>query len=177
MSDNTYPWRYPMIDGGIFTLKTAEQLLSKLRRDLERVRAAPGNADEWFNFIVTADHLPEWEFAADEGKAKALRQGQALLRVCHHLAVNAKHFKTRKPNPGISTAASSSFLINFGDRRAPSRRSPPAHEGEEFFLLLSGEDAKDLGGEISALDLALLLVEFWRGRIERSTPPPRPQPG
>jgi hypothetical protein len=50
-----------MIDSGIFELKTPQQLFEKLVRDFGRLRNAPTDSDGWFNFIVTADHLPEWE--------------------------------------------------------------------------------------------------------------------
>ena len=84
-----------MIDSGIFKMKTAAELLRKLLRDYEHLKANPVDSDGWFNFVVTADHLPEWEAAGDEAAAARLRDREPILRICNHLSRNAKHFRAK----------------------------------------------------------------------------------
>lgn len=162
------------IDSGIFQMKTAGQLLDKLIADYRRVGESPGDSAAWFNFIVTADHLPEWELAGDEAAAKRFREQHSLLRVCHHLCINAKHFKARpkKPKPGHlpfdPVASTHTATIVCSDGGPPPRA--PAREGEEFFLELSPQEAQELGTpELSALALAGKLVDFWQARQGRRT--------
>ena len=61
---------------GIFDLKTPKDLLEKLGRDLERLRAAPNDTDHAFNFFVTAEHMPDWLHPGNKGKRDRERKRQ-----------------------------------------------------------------------------------------------------
>jgi len=156
-----------MIDSGVFQMKTARQLFGKLLSDYKRLQGAPANSELWFNFLVTADHLPEWQLGGDEDAARELRKKHALLRVCHYLAVNAKHFKAREPKPKAGlvelypVARTTEVYI---DRLNGPDPSPQRAQAQlEFYLELSMLEATELGvTELSALDLAGRLVDFWR---------------
>jgi len=176
-----------MIDSGVFELKTAAQLLAKLMRDLDHLRKAPTDSDGWFNFLVTADHLVEWYCAenlpawdprANDEAAKRMREGEPLLRVCHHLSINAKHFKAKQPKqkpneppnepPVAATNVAYVFRLNSdgNDPAVPAPRDP------RFFLELSGREATEMQrDELSALDLAGMLVRYWREKLDPTTPP------
>jgi hypothetical protein len=149
------------LDGGIFTLKTVQQLFVKLLRDYDGVKAAPADSERWFNFIVTADHMPEWESAADEDRAKRLRTDHALLRVCHDLSINAKHFQARKPKAVARTHEAYVYRFNAD---IPSEQPMP--QRLEFYVELGASEVTEMGvEELSALELAGRLVKFWRDRL------------
>ncbi len=159
-----------MIDSGVFQMKTVGQLFEKLRRDLAHVKAHPDDSAGWFNFFVTADHLPEWELG-NEDDAKDFIAQYALLRICRHLSNNAKHFRARQKklkdgtlvlSPVASTHEATTAQMHFG----PGPTAPPQPR-PEFFLQLSDDEGRQIGkGELSALDLAEMLVAFWSKRLQ-----------
>ena len=175
-----------MIDTGIFELKTPAQLFLKLLLDYEHLKNRPDDSYGWFNFVVTADHLPEWESDADEKAANELRMQEPLLLICNHLARNAKHFKAkdlRKVGRSVvvnaithTTDMRVQTLNGGGDRvrdsysTPPSAHSAPGHVVLGFELELSEKEARELGmPRIAALDFAALVVEFWRRRLNLPT--------
>lgn len=159
-----------MIDSGIFQMKTAAQLLAKLLKDYQRVQQNPTDSGLWFNLIVTADHLPEWVCEANESKARAMRDSHSLLRVCHHLSRNAKHFKARelRPNAGVVrlSPVSATNESRVDPLYATNVSTPRISAPLEFYLELSPTEASELGKtEMSALEFARLLVEFWETHV------------
>jgi hypothetical protein len=163
-----------MIDKGIFTLKTPAELFQKLLRDHQHLKNEPLDSYGWFNFVVTADHLPEWELKADEEAANKLRKSEPLLRICNHLSRNAKHFEARQRIPINAVAQTTEVTIaRFLADPAPglpsvnaSPRSTRPPVPQEFMLTLSPREAKELGTtELSALEFAARVVEFWRRRL------------
>jgi hypothetical protein len=163
-----------MIESGIFTLKTPQQLFGKMLEDHKRVQCAPRDSSAWFNFFVTADHLPEWLTNGDEDVARKLREQNALLRVCHYLAINAKHFKARelKPKAGqirVSPIARTHEAHTAQLNKSELRREPISTD-PEFYLELSKQEAAELHvADLSALELANRLVEFWKERLSQTT--------
>jgi hypothetical protein len=155
----------------IFQMKTGQQLFKKLLKDHQRLQQSPTDSELWFNFIVTADHLPEWHLDADEDKAKALRNSCSLLRICHHLSRNAKHFIARHPKPKdgmVTLSPVSSTTESRVDQVCLTDCSKPRRTAgsPEFYLELSPAEVAELGTkEISGLDFAALLVGYWRARI------------
>lgn len=157
-----------MIDNGIFTLKTPVQLFAKLCKDYERVKANPTDANSWFNFVVTANHLPEWESEADTVSAGKLREREPILRICDHLARNAKHFtardRKRKGTISINAVAGTNEAQTVRWDEQPGATSDPVLS--EFILTLSPREARELGKtDIPALELAKRVVDFWRSRL------------
>jgi hypothetical protein len=169
-----------MIDSGIFTLKTPEQLFKKLVRDHTYLVSSPLDTDAWFNFVVTADHLPEWESGGDALAAHRLRDQEPLLRICNHLARNAKHFKAedqrKRQGHVILNAIASTNEVRVvamdgasvgaaGSRPVPQAR--PHQPQHEFTLELSPREEAELGvTTLSALELAGCIVAFWRARLQ-----------
>lgn len=45
---------------GFFELKTAQDLLDKLKREYMQLQKSPLNQDIAFNFFITAEHMPDW---------------------------------------------------------------------------------------------------------------------
>ncbi len=147
---------------GAFDLTTPRELLAKLGRELERLRAAPNDIDNAFNFFVTAEHLPDWLHPGNQGKArrKAIRDSELVLQVVSHLASGAKHFDHL--NEHHQTAA-----------RSGVRHRHPNPMMRRIFTdvlgaQLTGDAVAALGTTwISALDLATLVHTYWTtpGRI------------
>src|SRR5215471_6819170 len=82
---------------GVFELKTAKDLLEKVRHDYQRLMRDPQNAYAALDFFVTARHMPDWLYpgdsAAQKQKRKQLFDSHLLLQVCRHLADGSKHFE------------------------------------------------------------------------------------
>ena len=123
--------------------------------------------------------MHEWQLLGDEESAKRLRDQHALLRVCRHLSINAKHFKARERksksgevvlSPVAGTHQASVFQLGgAASPREPLPRRP------EFYIELSPTESVELGAaEFSALELAGMVVRFWRERLD-PTLPPRPR--
>lgn len=167
-----------MIDAGVFNLKTAGQLFKKLLKDYEHLKENPLDSGGWFNFVVTANHLPEWESCADEAAARKFRDQHAILRICDHLARNAKHFRARESTVRLNAVAATNqviaqVLIGTLDgtpkrySRSEVQNSNQDSVREEFTLDLSHEEAKELGvSTITATELADRVVVFWRKRLD-----------
>jgi len=72
---------------GFIGFFTAKDLFEKLKIDYEAFRDDPKNHYKAFNFIVTAEHLPDW--IEDVG----IKHLDPYLRINSHLATGAKHFE------------------------------------------------------------------------------------
>lgn len=146
------------IDPGIFELKTVKDLLAKLEHDFKMLEAQPSDSYACFNFFVTAEHMPEWYYRADGEAARELKRKYQPLRVCSQLANGAKHFITRrKRNPSI-------VETQYVDSNVPGGLSSCCQP--HFVIRCDEEAAKELGPEITATDLARLLLEFWRDKVD-----------
>jgi hypothetical protein len=98
-----------------FDLKDAHDLRAKMRRDLQRLRAAPLDPDCAFNFFVTAEHMLDWIYPKKAGKAdrEAAKQSEILLRICSHLANGLKHFEVEsKQHDSVSATAKAPGFFN-----------------------------------------------------------------
>lgn len=75
-------------------LQTPRDLVGKLRRDLQRLRRNPRDADAAFDYFVTADSLVDWLWPGATGKQQreAARSSDPMKTV-YHLASGAKHFR------------------------------------------------------------------------------------
>lgn len=154
------------IDADVFegfspNLQSAVDLLRKLERDYERVSSNPNDGDAAFDFFVTAEHLPEWFFRGDAGRAATLKRRFALLRVVSHLASGAKHFR--------ATGAQHKAVRGVRPRRGAFQ--PGAFQGNAFdvgglVVDLDGNEAHRYGRHVEARRLAALVLSFWARRIK-----------
>ena len=142
---------------GVFELRSPADLLAKLGRELERLRAAPNNVDHAFNFFVTAEHMLDWLYPGDEHKATRadLRKQEPLLQLVSHLASGAKHFY--KLGPHHQSVATSGMF-----RRHPHfamHRLIP----DQLQVIAVGAAGEALGGSnISAMALAERVYAYWK---------------
>src|SRR5438094_10524793 len=149
---------------GVFDLRTPADLLDKLHRELERLRAEPNNADHAFNFFVTAEHMLDWIYPGSPGKAKrkALHKNEILLRVVSQLANSAKHLELFD----VPDAVQHSGLGR--QWRGPHPILRRVFDGS-LGVRLGGQDATAaLGLSILAIDLAERVYAYWSatGRLQ-----------
>ena len=144
--------------GGLFELRTAEELHQKLKRDFATLRDSPLDSSAAFNFVVTAWHLREWRFSDPQERAKVCER-HPVLRVCEHLAVGAKHFE---PN---SSRHDSVENTSRGGVWAPGVWAPGVWaEGawaEWLEIRLDGEARQHFGDSLRVLEFAELVMEAW----------------
>src|SRR4051794_3920716 len=115
----------PALMEGLFTLKTPADLREKMRRDLEKMRAAPLDADAAFNFFVTAEHMLDWVYPRDANRQARTdaRKKSTLLQVCSHLANGAKHFEVEgKQHQSVDKTGRSGIFY-----------APPTYLGRGYF--------------------------------------------
>lgn len=142
------------MDPGIFELKTALDLFNKLKMDFQVANSNPLNSCAWFNFFVTAEHLPEW-LLNDAAKASQLRKDHAILRICSHIANGGKHYQVRAKNHRSVEGTAVSYVVG-----------PEFKIEQEFILCLAESESLELGANvISVLDLAKKILEFYRCRV------------
>lgn len=144
-------------------MTTPAELREKLRRDLERMKADPLDADAAFNFFVTAEHMLDWVHPGAKGRDARSneRKANVLLQVCSHIANGAKHFITE-----------SSHHRSVSGTREVGGYFPPAYFAPSYFphgmfphgnlvIQLDNEAANQLGAVIGAVDLAEKLMAYW----------------
>ena len=96
-----------------YGLRTANDLLAKLRRDAQLLREEV-SSDRFFNFVVTAYSLADWiqndPSVSSPAKADLTRlRGTTQIQICRELANASKHFQLdpkKSPNPKVASADS-----------------------------------------------------------------------
>jgi hypothetical protein len=145
---------------GFFSLRNPADLREKLRRDLERLKAAPMSADAAFDFFVTALHMLDWIYPKREKDAErdAAEKKSTLLQVCSHLANGAKHFETeaKKHKSVTSTGRMGSIL-------SVIHHPASLFGGEDRLIVRLKGDApiNNFGETIGVVELAEKVMEYW----------------
>jgi hypothetical protein len=152
---------------GFFDLKTALDLRDKLRREFAKLRAAPLDVDAAFNFLVTAEHMPDWM----EPPRPDLRKTVAVLRICSHIANGGKHFEvdSKRHNAVKSLERHDGFFDHpFFDSRFFDRTF---FGGGELVVRLESDVANQLqqsltvvhgaGDSVAVLNLADAIMRYW----------------
>jgi hypothetical protein len=154
---------------GVFELSKPVDLLAKLERELERLRAEPDNVDHAFNLFITAEHILDWLYPGDAERKnrETLRNSDTLLQVVSHLANGAKHFdKLKSHHQSVkSTSRKGGYFA--------SRYFPRGWFGRGYFsepklvVSLDGSAERKYGSSITALALAEEVCKFWStpGRV------------
>ena len=153
---------------GLFTMKTARDLMDKVERDYKALSANPMDTDACFNFFVSTNHLPEWYLPGNETAAQGLRRSFAILRICSQIGNGAKHFELQK---GRHTAITGTHVATVtmwyppGMTPPPTPQPTPPHAGV-FAMTLDTPEETELGTKsITVLELADKLMLFWRSKI------------
>ncbi len=142
---------------GVFELKSDGDLLAKLGRELERLRAAPNDVDHAFNFFVTAEHMLDWRYPDDPCKRKNERE-KPLLQLVSHLANGAKHFDHLAKHH--QSVASTGLMA-----RHPNRMMQHIFPGE-LSVVAVGAAGEALGGSrITVLALAERVYAYWQQEV------------
>lgn len=146
---------------GIFDLKSPADLLAKLRRELERLRAAPNDVDHAYNFFVTAEHMLDWMYPGSAGKQRRAteRRKLPLLQLVSHIASGAKHFDHLGPH---HQSVASTGLVAQHPSPMMQRIFP-----SELSIVAVGAAGESLGGSrITALALAEQVYAYWQLAIQ-----------
>jgi len=154
---------------GWIELRTVGDLLKKLERDLKRLERHPQDADQAFNFFVTAEHLLDWQHPGKANRRKRCeaREKDVLLGITSHLANGAKHFKVEaKQHKSVKAVKHSGGLFPSG--YWPRGYFAPGYWGDGFYVELDGDAAKKLGPRIAVVDLARKVLHNWRNRLAHS---------
>jgi|BarGraNGADG00212_2_1021979.scaffolds.fasta_scaffold26129_2 hypothetical protein len=104
--------------------------------------------------------LPDAADGANKQRREQVRQAKAILRVTSHLASGAKHFKAiRRQHKSVDSAQArdGAFDGNVFD--------PAAFDTNRLVVELIGEDASELGPEVSVVDLAEQVLAYWECEV------------
>lgn len=147
---------------GLFHLRTARDLLAKLRHDFERLQQDHVNAYAAFDFFVTARHLPEWLYPGDspeqKHKRRALFDDSVLMRLCRHIADGSKHFTVTAPQ---HDSVRDTSLQGSGFQPGPFQSD--AFQVGQLIVELDGDAAVQFGRSIEVTDLAERILGSWKG--------------
>jgi len=144
---------------GAFDLKTPQDWLQRLERELAKFQAAPNNKDVAINFFVAAESMLDWKHPGDVNATtrKTVRDSEPLLRVVWDLASLSKHLSVR-PNH-TSVGDSGVFGEFFGG----------SFFGGPFFgqlsVKLKGPAAAQLGASVPAVELAERAMAYWKTHV------------
>lgn len=145
---------------GFADLKSAGDLLAKLKHDRQRIRENNHDAYAAFDFFVTAYHILDWLHPDPTGTAvrKALRDSEPLLQLADHVANGAKHFVlTNKRHNSIMSVEDKSGAFSAEAFSASFSANSIAFDGLHL-TLTSGELA-------TVPHVADSLVEFWESKL------------
>jgi len=151
---------------GFFELQTPNDLLQKMRHDLEQMKVHPFDAYLAFNFFITAESMLDWYFPGDENKVKRneLRNSTWFLKATSDLATGAKHFKPRGFHDTVSKAfvTPGSFPIN----SFPKGDFPKGSLGDGALIICITEQTEGNDNDrFSAFDVATKVLEFWENKL------------
>jgi hypothetical protein len=152
---------------GILSLESPGDLLRKLEHDVERLRAKKDDIYAAFDFFVTAEHMLDWLYPGYEGKSqrKKERDDSILLQVVSHIASGAKHFDSLGEHHETVESALPAGRYFAGGYFGQG------YFGEGYFgvstvmVQLLGKAIPELGERIPALQLAELVLAFWKRRL------------
>ena len=154
---------------GFFLLRTANDLLQKLERDFKKLKQHPLDVDLAFNFCVTAEHILDWKHPgrANKSNRETLRNAEVLLQVTSHLASGAKHFEVEAKH---HTSVKDMGRVGYWHEGYwPEGYWPRGYWPESLIVHLDGNAASLLSSQISVLDLASSVLQFWQSHLQ-STP-------
>jgi hypothetical protein len=146
---------------GLFDLLSGDDLCAKLEHDFRRVSDDPSDAYAAFDFVVTAWHLLEWRFPGESTRRKELCELHPILRVCEHLAVGAKHYEPTNPKlDSVQASRRDAFWAK--GVWAPGMWAQGFWK-DDLVVELTGTAKAALGDRLTILEMAVLVMEFWRG--------------
>jgi hypothetical protein len=145
---------------GFAGLREPRDLVTKLRHDLARMVADPGDSYAAFDFFVTAEHILDWLHPgeSEKPKRKIARNSKVLLQITSHIANGAKHFVAEAPHlKSVTGIEHQGYADDYVE---------PGYVGESIVVRLSADEALSLGTtEIDAVALASQVLAFWEGEI------------
>jgi len=140
---------------GFAPLENPDDLIKKMKYDLDRMKSEPTNSYAAFDFFVTTEHMLDWLFSNDSSQRRDMRQQRYILQVVSHIANGAKHFEA------TSTHHTSVEDLEFSQGGFSSNSfSSDAFDPSSFQF--SGLTIKLSDGQsILATDLAEEVYDFW----------------
>ena len=148
---------------GFFQLTAPADLLRKLEHDYRRLTKTPADPYPAFDFFITAEHLLDWSYPGDEGKAKRnqLRAAHPLLRVVSHIANGAKHM-VLDDSRHTSVSDTEATQSRYGDGAYGVGPYGAGH----LVVTIDESMWKTLGVKmITTIGLADDLLAFWRREL------------
>jgi hypothetical protein len=148
---------------GVFGLSNPTDLFNKLEWEFNQFVSEPDNAYLAYNFFVTGWHLLEWQHPAGTPLHKQIRDQNLELQICEHLAVGAKHFEPTSPKHQSVSDSKRSGIWAEG-LWAPGVWADGVW-ASSLVVTLSGDAEQKYGKRVKALDLAKLVMDYWRAHI------------
>ncbi|MDP2845470.1 MAG: hypothetical protein Q8N79_05270 [Candidatus Methanoperedens sp.] len=153
---------------GFFEIKTAQDLLGKLKREYTQLQKSPLDQDIAFNFFITAEHISDWLYPGDANNSnrKSLRDSSIYLQVCSHIANGSKHFKAEaKHHKSVSGTSLEKGIFD------ADIFDNDIFDVAHLVIYLNGDAAKQLGPSIGAVELARRILEFWENHMNPTAHP------
>ena len=152
---------------GLFELRTAADMFEKLEAEYKALSAAPADSRAAYNFFVTAWHLLEWLYP-DQARLKSVRDTQAILQVCEHLAVGAKHFRptATRLRSVTETGRAHYWAAGYWHPRYWAR----GYWRDSLVVELDGAARDAFGPQMDVLPLAREAMKFWRSNTDLHPP-------
>ena len=150
-----------MSPSGFAELRTALDLLIKLRHDMQRMQSLPEDQYAAFDFFITAEHIVDWLHPRDKDARRMLRAANPLLRVTSHLASGAKHFH-------VQDARHRSVIATEKVRYVERDYVEEGYFADPLIISLTAEEAAALDCErtIEAVKLGRRILEFWEDKFK-----------
>ena len=142
---------------GAFALHTVEDLLKKLKYDMQRLEANPADSYAAFDFFITAFHMKDWANKSGLRIKPKHSSEKVLMDVCRHLANGSKHFDMESSGVIEGTEhVEGAFDSSFRDN---------AFQVERLVVHLKGQAAKQLGDSVEATALARKAIYYWERKL------------
>jgi hypothetical protein len=140
--------RTPRWKGFTARLQSPADLLVKMVHDLGRMEIDPNDVYAAFDFFIAAEHIVDWRYPdnGDQAKRDETRRHDPA-RTVSHLASGAKHFH--------ATATRHTSVRGVEADQDDGNLAMMLPGGLELVITMAD------GREVSALELAHLVVDYW----------------
>lgn len=142
---------------GMAELQTPDDLLQKMKFDLDRLKAVSNDQYAAFDFFITAEHMLDWLHPgySEEAKRRDLRKSNVLLKITAHIANGAKHFEAKAKHHKSVSGIEKQRYVEEGYVEDGYFESP-------IIVTLSADEGAKLGcSAINVVELAERVLEWW----------------
>ena len=143
------------------SLQNYHDLWNKVKHDYELIQKQPNEVYFLYNFFVTAYHMVDWYAEGNKNLRKEI-ESNLIIKIAYHIANGAKHLVLNNPkNNAVESFQSESYY--------EKDYYEDGYYAHEILITLTEDYHSEFGKQMSAIDFATKLMEYWDNRFNNET--------